>query len=182
MWKTVANCLSPSLSVTAFSDPLDNQFDWKLLSESDFGESQDHHTNNSQNLLIVSPYTNRPHLLDLDTLSTSQKLVAKALTQLAPTTEEYATTPYLDAFNWHTIHQYLKSLIESERYQWENQFFYIVVFKSQVPPTTDRSKLGELDRKSHAEAMKSGGLLKYWFGIPNAEGRNLATCTNNTEL
>lgn len=53
----------------------------------------------------------------------------------------------------------------------------IVVFRSQVPPTTSRHALGELDQRSHAEAMKSGGLLKYWFGMPDADGRNLATCT-----
>lgn len=52
----------------------------------------------------------------------------------------------------------------------------IVVFRSQVPPTTSRHALRDLDQESHAEAMKSGGLLKYWFGMPDADGRNLATC------
>ena len=33
-----------------------------------------------------------------------------------------------------------------------------------------------VNRRSHAEATQSGGLLKYWFGVPDTEGRNLATC------
>lgn len=33
-----------------------------------------------------------------------------------------------------------------------------------------------VNRHSHAEATQSGGLLKYWFGVPDTEGRNLATC------
>jgi len=32
------------------------------------------------------------------------------------------------------------------------------------------------DKAAHAEAIKSGGLLKYWFGIPDENRRNLATC------
>lgn len=71
----------------------------------------------------------------------------------------------------------LKSLYENEHdFDWEEQNFYVVVFRSQVPPTTDRSHLGTLDERSHVEAMEGGGLLKYWFGTPDATGRNLATC------
>ena len=40
----------------------------------------------------------------------------------------------------------------------------------------DREKLFVLDKNSHAEAVRSGGLLKYWYGEPDAEGANLATC------
>ena len=54
--------------------------------------------------------------------------------------------------------------------------FYIVVFRSQLQQSTDRLELGAMDERSHAEANKSGGLLKYWFGSADAEGRNLATC------
>lgn len=54
--------------------------------------------------------------------------------------------------------------------------FYIVVFRSRIPPTTVYADLGVLDKAAHAEATKSGGFLKYWFGSPDSEGRNLATC------
>jgi len=51
-----------------------------------------------------------------------------------------------------------------------------VVFRSQVLASTDPTHLAVLDERSHAEAMNSGGLLKYWFGIPDGGHRNLATC------
>lgn len=126
--------------------------------------------------LVVSPYTSLPHLLDLRTLETSQLLLAKALTILSTVQEDYATAPYTDSFNWAIVFTRLKALTQQIGYQWQNQHFYIVVFRSQVPPTTNRVELGGLDDRSHAEATKSGGLLKYWFGIPDANGRNLATC------
>lgn len=126
--------------------------------------------------LIVSPYTTLPHLLDLRTLEESSRLLTKALTILQSVREDYATALYYQSFNWDAVIDRLKSLLELSEYQWKRQHFYIVVFRSQLPPTTDRTHLGELDEKSHAEATKSGGLLKYWFGVPDENGRNLATC------
>ena len=126
--------------------------------------------------LVVSPYATTPHLLDLRELEESPRLLAKALTVLQSVREDYATAPYHLSFNWDAVTKQLKSLLEISKYLWTRQQFYIVVFRSQVPPTTDRIHLGRLDQRSHAEAIKSGGLLKYWFGLPDANGRNLATC------
>lgn len=126
--------------------------------------------------LVVSPYNSLPHLLDLRLLGEKQRLLAKALTVLESVRGDYATAQYHECFNWDVVIDLLKSLLELSDYQWKRQYFYIVVFRSQVPPTTDRTHLGGLDQKSHAEAMKSGGLLKYWFGLPDETGRNLATC------
>ncbi|KAL8825975.1 MAG: hypothetical protein Q9170_007585 [Blastenia crenularia] len=128
------------------------------------------------NLLVASPYTSRPHLLDLTTLNGSQILLAKALSLLTPVTDAYATFTYTESFNWDAVFTCLAAAVKSEAVQWKEQFFYIVVFRSQIPPTTDRSHLAELDKAAHIEAMKSGGLLKYWFGKPDDDGRNLATC------
>ena len=127
-------------------------------------------------LLIVSPYTSPPHLLALSTLNDAQQLLAHALTNLEATHTGYATASYTSSFNWSTVISILRNLATSQEYTWQHQHFYIVVFRSRIPPTTDRIHLGGLDRYAHAEAMKSGGLLKYWFGVPDAEGRNLATC------
>ena len=127
--------------------------------------------------LVVSPYTTLPHLLDLRTLEEPQRLLAKSLTVLQSTRKDYATAPYHQSFNWDAVIDQLESLLDSSSYQWNRQHFYIVVFRSQIPPTTDRTHLIELDQRSHAEATKSGGLLKYWFGLPDENGRNLATCT-----
>ena len=127
--------------------------------------------------LVVSPYTSFPHLLDLRPLKEPQRLLANALTILQSTRPDYALAPYHQSFNWDAVTHRLKSLLELSTHQWQRQHFYIVVFRSQIPPTTDRTHLGMLDQRSHIEATKSGGLLKYWFGLPDENGRNLATCT-----
>ena len=126
--------------------------------------------------LVVSPYAFQPHLLDLRTLENSQKLLARALTLLKPVRIDYATAPYQESFNWTSVIDHLRFLNEEAGHIWSRQHFYIVVFRSQVPPTTSRVELGLLDEKAHAEATESGGLLKYWFGEPDENGRNLATC------
>lgn len=37
--------------------------------------------------------------------------------------------------------------------------------------------LYEADRLAHAEAIQNGGLIMYWYGVPNpTTGMNLATC------
>ena len=126
--------------------------------------------------LVVSPYAFQPHLLDLRTLEDPQSLLARALTVLKPLRTDYATAPYHESFNWASVIDHLRYLNEEAGHSWSRQHFYIVVFRSQVPPTTDRVELGELDEKAHVEATQSGGLLKYWFGSPDENGRNLATC------
>ena len=133
--------------------------------------------NNDDRFLISSPYISPSHLLDLDTISTPNQLMAKALTLLKATRDDYATAPYEDSFNWSEVLDELKRLCEAEGgFHWQEKIFYIVAFRSKIRPTTDRSHLGALDEASHLEATKGGGLLKYWFGEPDAAGRNLATC------
>ncbi|KAI4253939.1 MAG: hypothetical protein LQ352_003388 [Teloschistes flavicans] len=131
-----------------------------------------------EDFLVVSPYTDRAHLLDLTSLDQAQILLAKALTILLPATAAYATSPYIASFNWHDVFSFLAAAAKANNYSWTEQVFYVVVFRSQVPPTTDRTHLGALDKKAHAEAMQTNGLLKYWFGVPDQDGRNLATCGN----
>lgn len=135
-----------------------------------------------EDLLVVSPYTNRSHLLDLTNLTQAQIYLAKALTILSPVTHAYATVPYTKAFNWDAVFTFLAAAVKAGAFEWTEQFFFIVVFRSQVPPSTDRSHLAELDEGAHLEAMKSGGLFKYWFGTPDADGRNLATCESSYSL
>ncbi|TVY67553.1 UPF0643 protein PB2B2.08 [Lachnellula suecica] len=128
------------------------------------------------NLLIVSPYDEEPHLLDLRTLDTANQLLAKGLTGLKCLRDDYATAPYVESFNWAEVVDSVRKLSAAEDFHWEENGFYIVVFRSQIPPTTVYADLGVLDKAAHAEATKSGGFLKYWFGSPDQEGRNLATC------
>ncbi|KAB5532534.1 hypothetical protein GE09DRAFT_973367 [Coniochaeta sp. 2T2.1] len=126
--------------------------------------------------LVVSPYTEQAHLLDLETLNEENALLALALTKMKSLREDYATAPYLDTFNWDEIIDTLRALARERNYHWKETSFYIVAFRSQIPPTTVYADLGVLDKAAHAEATASGGFLKYWFGEPDVEGRNLATC------
>jgi hypothetical protein len=129
-----------------------------------------------ERFLVASPYTDAAHLLDLETLSKPYQLMARAFTAMRPLTESYATTPYEEAFNWEEVVTLLARLAEGEGYAYPKTSFYVIVFRSRIPPSTSRSHLGDLDAEAHREAVASGGLLKYWFGTPDANGRNLATC------
>ncbi|KAL8647188.1 MAG: hypothetical protein Q9226_006536 [Calogaya cf. arnoldii] len=130
----------------------------------------------SEDFLIVSPYTSRPHLLDLTLLGRAPILLARALTILAPVAANYATLPYISSFNWKAVFSLLAASAKADGFAWKEQSFYMIIFRSQIPPSTSRSDLAALDKEAHAEAMVGNGLLKYWFGSPDAEGRNLATC------
>lgn len=129
------------------------------------------------NYIQASPYTEEAHLLDLNTLTKPHKLMAQALTVMRPLSEQYATTVYKEAFNWQEVVDRLRKLSEAEGsdYVFPATSFYVIVFRSKVPPTTDRGVLGEMDAEAHREAVESGWLLKYWFGTPDQNGRNLAT-------
>ncbi|KAH8789298.1 hypothetical protein BGZ57DRAFT_755024 [Hyaloscypha finlandica] len=129
-----------------------------------------------KDLLRVSPYEEEPHLLDLSTLDTANQLLAKALVCMKNLREDFASADYQQSFNWSEIIDSLRKLTAGSDIEWKEAAFYIVVFRSQIPPTTAYTDLGVLDQPAHAEAMKSGGFLKYWFGKPDQNGRNLATC------
>ncbi|KAH8649928.1 hypothetical protein BX600DRAFT_517156 [Xylariales sp. PMI_506] len=128
------------------------------------------------NYLVVSPYTEQEHLLDLRTLDKENALLAKALVGFESLRPDYATSPYTETFNWPAVMETLATLVQQEGHSWKETSFYIVAFRSQIPPTTVYAELGALDKAAHAEATASGGFLKYWFGSPDKDGRNLATC------
>ena len=126
--------------------------------------------------LTASPYLEEAHLLDLDTVDTQSRMLAQALTDLKVATEEYATVEYEKALDFSAVTSRLRSIAALEGVTWVQQDFYVVDFRSKLKSQYDKDLLFMLDKKSHQEAMQSGGLLKYWFGEPNAERRNLATC------
>ncbi|TQB68676.1 hypothetical protein MPDQ_002939 [Monascus purpureus] len=130
----------------------------------------------SDSKLIVSPYDDLRHILDLTTLDTPNRLFAKALAIFKPIRDDYATASYTESFNWQDIFEFLKELSDAEQYLWSKQHFFVVVFRSILLPDADSERLHELDVHSHREATASGGLLKYWFGTKNSNRENLATC------
>jgi hypothetical protein len=127
-------------------------------------------------LLVVSPYTSPPHLLELARYGPSSQLFAKALTTFQPIRDDYAIAEYTEAFNFQEVIEALRSLAKAEGYTWKKTNFYVVSFRSQLKPDADPERLFELDAFSHQEAMASGGLLKYWYGVKDQNRRNLATC------
>ena len=60
--------------------------------------------------------------------------------------------------------------------------FYGVVFRSQRRQGSESTDLYDADRLAHEEAVRSGGLLMYWYGVPDSvTGANLATCIWTTQ-
>ncbi|WVQ82401.1 hypothetical protein IAT38_004529 [Cryptococcus sp. DSM 104549] len=90
----------------------------------------------------------------------------QALHRFKPTTGAYAATPYPEAFNWANL-----SLPKSTEREW-----YCVVFRSRRKPESAHLSLYKADREAHEEAVKNGGLIMYWYGVPDSTGLNLATC------
>lgn len=130
----------------------------------------------NRSLLVVSPYNSPPHLLDLARYSKPSQLFAKALTEFQPVRKDYATAEYTRSFNFAEVMNILKTLSKEEDYTWKKTEFYVVSFRSQLSPDADPERLFQLDAFSHQEAMTSGGLLKYWYGVKDQDRRNLATC------
>lgn len=126
--------------------------------------------------LISSPYSGTVHQLDLLSLDLQNQLMALALQALSPASGDFATQPYSDAFTWVRVMEILRILVNSSGMRWASREFYAVEFRSQLKEQIDRDLLWKLDEMSHAEAARSGGLLKYWYGNPDPERRNLATC------
>ncbi|POR34509.1 Uncharacterized protein TPAR_05282 [Tolypocladium paradoxum] len=129
-----------------------------------------------ERFLIQSQYSEKEHQLDLETLDHENATLAKALAPLRATRDDYATAPYTESFNWSEVMSELRQIAKASGKGFKEASFYIVAFRSQIKPSTEYSHLGELDKAAHAEAVASGGFLKYWFGSPDPELRNLATC------
>lgn len=117
-------------------------------------------THGEQRYLVVSPYLEQEHLLDLETVDEENQMLAAALQSLKCLREDYATAPYTDTFNWADVVAVVKKLAEKTGHAWKETSFYIVAFRSQIPPTTTCEELGTLDKAAHAEATASGGFLK----------------------
>ncbi|QIW95981.1 hypothetical protein AMS68_001499 [Peltaster fructicola] len=120
--------------------------------------------------IISSPYTDATHQLDLCTLTPPFAGFAKALISMNNIRPDYATAPYQESFNWNEIAESFSKQAVGDI------SFFVIVFRSRLKLDADRDLLGELDKAAHLEAVEAGGLLKYWFGTPDDNRRNLATC------
>ncbi|KAK7752804.1 hypothetical protein SLS62_005146 [Diatrype stigma] len=115
---------------------------------------------NKSRFIVASPYTEQEHLLDLDTVDVENGLFAQALALMKNTRPDYATASYIESFNWGDVMGELTQLVRQRDHRWRETSFFVVVFRSQIPPTTVYGDLGTLDKAAHAEATASGGFLK----------------------
>jgi hypothetical protein len=84
--------------------------------------------------------------------------------QISPRHPDYATLSIEDGFDW----SYL-SCCHFER-------LYLVAFRSVWQLEADLDLLRELDDRAYEEALKSGGLLRYFKGQANERGECLSFC------
>lgn len=101
---------------------------------------------NKARFLVQSPYTEQDHLLDLAALDEENALLARALTHMRSLRPDYATSPYLETFNWNEMMEELARLVREHGHRWKETSFFIVAFRSQIPPTTVYEDLGPWTR------------------------------------
>ena len=82
-----------------------------------------------------------------------------------PVKAGYQTAPILDAFNW----SYTLSDIEWGRW-------YLIVFRSLRHPGVDDGFLTAHDDMAFAEALRSGGLLRYYKGAMDRDRHCVSLC------
>ena len=78
---------------------------------------------------------------------------------------DYATRPVEEGFDW-----------ASSLAGCHFDRLYLVVFRSVRRPTADLELLREHDDRAYEEALKSGGLLRYFKGHANERGECLSFC------
>jgi hypothetical protein len=89
----------------------------------------------------------------------------RACQQISPIHSDYATRSIQEGFNW-------ASSLAGCRFD----RLYLVVFRSVRRPTADLEVLREYDDRAYAEALESGGLLRYFKGKMNERRECLSFC------
>src|SRR5215217_5689295 len=88
----------------------------------------------------------------------------EACQQISPRHPDYAALSIEDGFDWSSL-----SSCHFER-------LYLVAFRSVWQPEADLDLLREHDDRAFEEALKSGGLLRYFKGHANELGECLSFC------
>jgi hypothetical protein len=88
-----------------------------------------------------------------------------ALPRLAPVSDEYATLPVADAFNW------ADGGTELGVGEW-----YLVAFRSVRADGADEAKLDAYDERAHLEAAASPGFIHYLKGPRASDGTCMSFC------
>lgn len=88
-----------------------------------------------------------------------------ACARLVPIHPDYTTLPVRDGFNW-------TSCLAGER----SFRLYLVVFRSIRREDADLQLLRQCDDRAYAEAVRAGGLLRYFKGEMNERRECLSFC------
>lgn len=88
-----------------------------------------------------------------------------AFAALAPVSEDYASRPVADAFDWSRVARKLGTG------EW-----YLVAFRSIRRADADEIRLAEFDDRAHHEAQSSPGFVHYFKGPAAADGSCLSFC------
>jgi hypothetical protein len=88
-----------------------------------------------------------------------------ACTRLAPIHPDYTTLPVRNGFNW-------AACLAGER----SLRLYLVVFRSVRREDADLQLLRHYDDRAYAEAVRAGGLLRYFKGEMNERRECLSFC------
>jgi hypothetical protein len=91
--------------------------------------------------------------------------VHRACQEISPIYTDYETRPIQDGFSW-----------SSSLAGCAFERFYLVVFRSVRRASADLDLLREHDDRAYAEALESGGLLRYFKGEANERGECLSFC------
>jgi hypothetical protein len=89
----------------------------------------------------------------------------EACRNISPKHPDYVTVPIQDGFDW-------SSSLSGCRFD----RLYLVAFRSIRRPTADLGLLREYDDRAYEEALKCGGLLRYFKGHANERGECLSFC------
>ncbi len=89
----------------------------------------------------------------------------EACERILPLDTDYATRPIAEGFDW-------SSALGGCHFD----RLYLVVFRSVRRPTADLDLLLEHDDRAYAEALESGGLLRYFKGHANERRECLSFC------
>ena len=84
--------------------------------------------------------------------------------RISPRHPDYATLPIQNSFDWSPLHR-----CSFDR-------LYLVVFRSVRRPDADLVLLREHDDRAYEEALRSGGLLRYFKGHANDRDECLSFC------
>lgn len=83
---------------------------------------------------VQSPYTEKEHQLNLDTLNFECAVLTQTLALIEASRDDYVADSYAESFNWANVTVELKRAVRESDENFRETSFYIVAFRSQKSP------------------------------------------------